>query len=198
MGIVVWRMRQFEADDAIAAAAHRFGADEAVEQVVICSPDKDMMQCVDGNRIVSRDRMRKKVFDDAAVIEKFGVPPASIPDWLALVGDDADGIPGIPRWGAKGAATVLAHYGHIADIPDDAEAWTLKVRGAATLAANLAGMREAAMLYRTLATLRTDVPLTESLDDLEWRGADRERLTAFCEQIGMRSTFLEQIPVWRG
>jgi 5'-3' exonuclease len=198
MGIVTWRMRQFEADDAIAAAAHRFGEDEAVEQVVICSPDKDMMQCVDGNRIVSRDRMRKKVFDDAAVIEKFGVPPASIPDWLALVGDDADGIPGIPRWGAKGAATVLSHYGHIADIPDDAAAWTLKVRGAATLAANLAGMREAAMLYRTLATLRTDVPLAETLGDLEWRGADRERLTAFCEQIGMRSTFLEQIPVWRG
>ncbi|MCA9579934.1 MAG: flap endonuclease, partial [Myxococcales bacterium] len=190
LGMVCWRMRDFEADDAIAAAAARFADDPAVSQVVICSPDKDLTQCVRGDRVVSRDRMRDKILDEAAVVEKFGVAPGSIPDFLALVGDDADGIPGIPRWGQKSAAAVLAHYGHLEAIPDDPDAWEVKVRGAKALAENLAAMRDEALLYRRLATLRCDVPLQESLDDLAWRGPDEARLRAFCTRIAMRDDFV--------
>ena len=197
MGLVCWRMIDFEADDAIAAAAHAFARDDRVEQVVICSPDKDLTQMVRGDRIVSRDRMRNKILDEAAVVEKFGVSPASIPDWLALVGDSADGIPGIPRWGAKGAAKVLQRYEHIEAIPESADDWDIKVRGAKTLASNLRDMRDEALLYRKLATLRVDVPLEESLEDMEWRGADRDRLTAFCVSIGMREDFVQDVPRFR-
>jgi 5'-3' exonuclease len=197
MGLVCWRMVEFEADDAIAAAAHKFVEEERVEQVVICSPDKDLTQCVRDGQVVSRDRMRDKVLDEEGVIEKFGVAPASIPDWLALVGDSADGIPGIPRWGAKSAATVLRRYQHIEQIPDDASDWDIKVRGAAGLADNLRGMREEAMLYRKLATLRKDVPIEESLDDMEWRGANRDELAGFCMEIGMRDDFVDQFPRYK-
>lgn len=197
MGLVCWRMIDFEADDAIAAAAAKFSSDDRVEQVVICSPDKDLTQMVRGDAIVSRDRMRNKVLDEEAVVEKFGVAPVSIPDWLALVGDSADGIPGVPRWGAKGAAAVLQRYAHIEAIPESAEDWDIKVRGAATLATNLNDMREEALLYRKLATLRTDVPLEESLEDLEWQGADREQLTGFCASIGMREDFVKEFPRFR-
>lgn len=183
LGITVWSMIDFEADDALAAGAALYAPD--VEQVVLCSPDKDLAQCVKGDRIVSYDRMRRIVRDEAAVLEKYGVAPSSIPDWLALVGDDADGIPGIPRWGAKSAAAVLRRYEHIAHIPDDDAAWDIKVRGAKALAANLREQREAANLYRVLATLREDVPLTHSLDDLRWRGARRDELADVCGMLGI-------------
>ncbi len=190
MGVVVWPMVEYEADDALATAAARFR--EHVDQVVICSPDKDMAQCVIGDDVVLQDRMRKRTYDELGVAEKYGVPPTSIPDWLALVGDAADGIPGIPRWGAKSAATVLAHYGRIEQIPTSADAWDIAVRGAAGLSAHLEEHRGAAMLYRTLATLRTDVPLTESLDELRWRGAHRERLSALCARLDY-DRFVERV-----
>lgn len=183
LGIVTWPMVEFEADDAIAAFAARAAALAEVTQVVICSPDKDLAQCVQGSRVVLFDRMRSKITDEAGVHEKFGVGPASIPDWLALVGDTADGIPGIPRWGAKSAGCVLAEYQHIENIPDDPNAWRVKVRGAQALAASLADARPAAELYRTLARLRFDVPLTESLDELRWRGPNVPLLEAFCKRV---------------
>ncbi|HTO58474.1 MAG TPA: 5'-3' exonuclease H3TH domain-containing protein [Pseudomonadales bacterium] len=184
LGLVTWPMIDFEADDAIATAAVRCAASSEVEQVVICSPDKDLTQCVKGQRIVCRDRMRGTVLDEAGVTEKFGVGPASIPDWLALVGDSADGFPGIARWGAKSAAAVLAVYKTLDAIPDDESKWTAKVRGAAVLAENLRAGRDAARLFRTLATLRYDAPLAESLDDLEWRGPDERALAALGKRLG--------------
>ena len=194
LGVVVWPMVEFEADDAIATAAARFGAD--VEQVVICSPDKDFGQCVRGRQVVLHDRLRDKILDEDAIGTKFGVPPASIPDWLALVGDVADGIPGIPKWGAKSAATLLRVYEHINAIPDDVDTWKVKPRGAHALAASLRARRRDAELYRVLATLRTDVPLSETLDALAWHGARREALNALCIRLGM-SRFLEKVDCFR-
>jgi 5'-3' exonuclease len=196
LGMVVWPMVEFEADDALATAAARFSAESDVKQVLICTPDKDMAQCVRGAQIVCFDRMRRRVLDEAAIVEKFGVSPASIPDWLALVGDDADGIPGVPRWGAKSAASVLAHYKHLEAIPDQAARWTVAVRGAAALAQSLGEHREEAILYRRLATLRTDIPLAEGIDDLRWRGARRSELTALCREIGDEK-FVERVQRWR-
>lgn len=184
LGIVTWPMVEFEADDAIATFAARADADPSVERVMICSPDKDFAQCVRAKRVVLFDRMRNKLVDEAGVHEKFGVGPASIPDWLALVGDTADGIPGVARWGAKSAAAVLAEYQHIEQIPDDASAWRVKVRGAPALAASLAEHREMAGLYRVLACLRADVPLNEDLDALRWRGPDLALLKPFAERLG--------------
>jgi 5'-3' exonuclease len=196
LGLVVWGMKEFEADDALAAGASKYGAAPDVEQVVLCSPDKDLAQCVEGDRIVTLDRVRRTRRDEPAVWEKFGVGPASIPDYLALVGDAADGIPGIPGWGAKSTASVLAHYGHLEAIPDDPNAWEVKVRGAARLATNLAAEREEAALYKRLAILRRDVPLSEELDDLRWQGAYRSELESFCEEIG-DARLVESVPVWR-
>lgn len=196
LGLVVWPMVEFEADDALAAGAARFAAEKGVSQVLICSPDKDLSQCVRGNRVVAVDRHREVVLDDAGVAAKFGVPPASIPDLLALVGDEADGIPGLPKWGMKSAATVLAAYGKIENIPDDPAKWTCKVRGAAALAESLAPRRKEAALYRKLATLREDVPLTETLEDMEWRGARRNELEKICEEIGERDV-LTRMTKWR-
>lgn len=187
LGIVVWPMIDFEADDALATAANRFAEDARVEQVVICSPDKDLAQCVSGTRVVCLDRVRKRELDEAGVREKFGVPPASIADWLALVGDDADGIPGVPRWGARSAATLLSRYGGLEAIPLDSAAWDVSVRGAAALARELHAHAEDARLYKTLATLRRDVPLAETLEDLEWQGARRDELETLCSEIGERS-----------
>jgi 5'-3' exonuclease len=176
-------MVEFEADDAIAAGAAKYAADKRVEQVLMCTPDKDLGQCVRGTRVVMFDRMRRKLIDEEGIQAKFGVAPRSIPDYLGLVGDDADGIPGIPRWGAKSTAAVLSRYGAIENIPDSADDWDVEVRGAATLAANLAARRDDAMLYRQLAVLREDVPLEEELDDLRYEGADPQALGPLLEWI---------------
>ena len=196
LGVVVWPMIEFEADDAIATGAARFGASKRVTKVFLTSPDKDLAQCVQGERIVMLDRMRDRVIDEAGVHEKWGIAPSSIPDLLALMGDTADGIPGIPRWGAKSCAKVLSTYHHIDQIPEDPEEWTCTVRGAAGLARNLNEAREEAALYKELATLRTDVPIEEELDDLKWRGADRTALTNLCERMG-ETAALQRIRLWR-
>jgi 5'-3' exonuclease len=196
LGVVVWSMVEFEADDALATAAARWGDAPGVDRVVICTPDKDVAQCVRGSQVVAFDRLRRRLLDEPGVVAKFGVAPASIADWLALVGDSADGYPGVPRWGAKSAAAVLAMYGRIDAIPDDARWWRVPVRGAAALAESLRAHRTEAALYRKLATLRTDVPLGETIDDLRWRGARRDELTALCREIGDEA-FLERITSWR-
>jgi 5'-3' exonuclease len=195
LGVVVWPMVEFEADDALASAVARFKDEKAVEQIVICSPDKDLAQVVSGERIVCWDRRRDIIIDEAGVLEKYGVRPASIPDWLALVGDSADGIPGIPGWGAKSSASVLAHYEHLEKIPDNPDAWGVSVRGAMRLAENLAQGRDEALLYRKLATLRQEVPLQESLTNLEWQGAF-ERLKEFCHELG-EEQIPKRVPRWR-
>jgi 5'-3' exonuclease len=182
LGVTVWAMVDLEADDALAAAA-RVGADDPrVEQVVICTPDKDLAQCVADPRVVQLDRRQRRLFDEAAVREKFGVPPASIPDWLALVGDNADGFPGLPGWGAKSAASVLARYGHLEEIPADAGTWDVSVRGAPKLAATLGEGHHEAMLFRDLATLRADAPVG-TVDDWRWRGPTPE-LERWTERLG--------------
>jgi len=192
LGMVTWPMVELEADDALAGAAAKFAGGPGVEQVVICSPDKDLCQCVRGNEVVTLDRRREIVLDEQGVRDKFGVSPESIPDYLALVGDAADGIPGIARWGAKSASTVLAKLMHLENISDDHARWGVTVRGSAALAHNLSEQRDDAMLYRTLATLRTDVPIDESLDDLRWTGPDRPALEALCKELGER-TLLDRI-----
>jgi 5'-3' exonuclease len=184
LGITTWPMMEFEADDALATAAARISLIPEVEQILICTPDKDLAQCVVDQRVVRFDRMRRLLMDEEQVKAKFGVPPGSIPDWLALVGDSADGFPGIPRWGEKAASAVLGRFGRIEDIPNDPNLWDVNVRGGAALAASLRERREYAALYKTLATLRRDVPLAETLDDLEWRGARRSELQALCREIG--------------
>ena len=184
IGMTLWAMREFEADDALATAALRWADD--VDKVVILSPDKDLMQCVIGDRVVTYNRRARKQFDESGVVEKFGVLPTSIPDYLALVGDSADGIPGIKGWGAKSTSTLLARYVRIERIPRSPGAWDVTVRGAARLSANLEAARSQALLYRSLTTLRRNVPLTESLEDLEWRGVDRDRFYALCERLGFR------------
>ncbi len=174
LGVTVWSMIEFEADDALATAAARWKGEQSIEQILICSPDKDLTQMVSGDRIVSWDRRRDIILDEAGVFTKFGVTPQSIPDWLALVGDAADGYPGIPGWGAKSASGVLSKFGHLENIPQVVSTWGIKGMApgrAASLAVSLEQHREEAMLYRTLATLRRDVPLAERLDDLEWQGA---------------------------
>jgi len=186
LGMVTWPMVEFEADDALATAAAKLRDDPRVDQVVIASPDKDLCQCVVADDVVTLDRRRKIVLNEEGVREKFGVSPESIPDYLALVGDAADGIPGIPRWGAKSAATVLAKFVHLESVPDDPAKWNVQVRGATTLANHLRERRDEAMLYRTLATLRTDAPIAESLDDLRWRGPNRPELRALCDELGER------------
>jgi 5'-3' exonuclease len=183
LGVVVWPMVEFEADDALAAAAARAATDARVGQVVVCSPDKDLAQCVRGDRVVQLDRRRREVRDEAGVMKKFGVPPASIPDWLALVGDSADGYPGLPGWGATSAATVLARYGHLEHIPGRVAEWDVAVRGAARLATTLMEQRERAMLFRTLATVRIDAPIGVDVDGLRWAGP-RSDFPAWSERLG--------------
>ena len=183
LGLRVWGMIEFEADDALATAAHVLSGRPDVEQVIIASPDKDLSQCVRGDRVIAWDRLRDVRYNEAGVIAKFGIPPASIPDYLALVGDDADGIPGLPRWGARSAATVLARWGRIDAIPDDDRAWDVKVRGAAALAESLRTYRTEAMLYRTLATLRTDAPIPTDLDAIAWRGVDARAIAGICVEL---------------
>jgi len=196
LGIVVWPMIEFEADDAIATFAQRADKDPSVERVVICSPDKDLCQCVRGQRVVCLDRMRGRLFDDAGVIEKHGVVPTSIPDFLALVGDSSDGIPGVPRWGAKSAAVVLKRYGTIEKIPPRHQDWDVTVRGAEVLARNLQERMTDALLYRRLATLRLDVPLADAVDDLRWRGPDQPTLRAIADELADDKLVAMAIGAW--
>jgi 5'-3' exonuclease len=170
MGVVVWPMIEYEADDALASAAAIASADPRVERVLVCTPDKDLAQVVRGTRVVQFDRRARVVRDEAGVIAKFGVPPGSIPDYLALVGDAADGFPGLPGWGAKSASAVLARFGHLDAIPADWRTWGVTVARPAALAATLAAQRDRALLFRQLATLRTDLPLFASVDELRWAG----------------------------
>jgi len=176
LGVVSWRMHSVEADDALATFAARAARHRDVERVLVCSPDKDLAQCVEGTRVIGWDRRKKLALDEAAVRTKFGVGPASIPDLLALVGDTADGIPGIPRWGEKSASAVLAHFEHLEAIPDRAADWGFALRGAEARAGQPRARRQDALLYRTLATLRLDAPLKERVEDLHWTGPDEAAL----------------------
>jgi 5'-3' exonuclease len=169
-GVVVWPMVEFEADDALAAGAVAAALDRRVDRVIICTPDKDLAQCVSGARIVQLNRRTGVTFDEAGVIKKFGVPPVSIPDYLALVGDSADGYPGLSGWGAKSTAAVLAKFGHIEAIPADWREWHVNAASASALARTLSEQRDQALLFRTLATLRTDIALFEDVEELRWNG----------------------------
>ncbi|HEX8821615.1 MAG TPA: 5'-3' exonuclease H3TH domain-containing protein [Archangium sp.] len=183
LGLTVWSMKEFEADDALATAAARWAGQ--VEQVRLLTPDKDLGQCVRGRTVVQVDRKQQKELDEEAVRAKLGVAPPSVPDMLALVGDAADGIPGLPGFGEKGASALLGAYGHLEAIPEEAASWTVRPRGADKLAATLREHREAALLYRKLATVVTDVPLAESLGDLAWAGVPRERFLSLCDRLGL-------------
>lgn len=196
LGIVVWPMTEFEADDALATASAQWASRPGLEQVVICSPDKDLGQCVRGSSVIQFDRRKGVRIDESGVIEKFGVPPRSIPDYLALVGDAADGIPGIPKWGPKAAAALLGEYETIEAIPRDPVLWRPDVRAKSALAESLNSRRDEAALYKTLATLRFDVPLEETFEDLEWRGARRASLEALCAELG-EFALVERVPRWR-
>ncbi len=182
LGVRVWAMTEFEADDALGAAAVAAAADEAVGRVYICSPDKDLAQCVIGDRIVQLDRRNRKVTDEAGVVEKFGVLPESIPDYLALVGDSADGFPGLPGWGSKSAAAILARYKHFESIPARASEWEVSLRGADKLAAVLQERQAEAYLFRDLATLRTNADVFDKVDDLLWPGPT-PAFEAMCERL---------------
>ena len=170
LGVVVWPMIEFEADDALAAAAVKSAADEDVDRVFICTPDKDLAQCVRGTRVVQLLRRTNVVLDEPAVLKKFGVSPESIPDYLALVGDSSDGYPGLRGWGAKSTAAVLAKFKHLEDIPQDSREWRVNANSAAALARTFAEERDLAFLFRDLATLRTEIPVFDSVDDLRWKG----------------------------
>jgi len=187
-------MVEFEADDAIATAAVLLKDQPKVEQIVICSPDKDLTQLVSKDHIVCWDRRREIVYDETAVIEKYGVSPSSIPDYLALVGDAADGIPGVPAWGAKSASTILSKYLHIEDIPNETDGWGVSAGRARRLAENLNANMEQALLYRRLTTLRLDVPISEGIDQLKWRGAQRG-FRQLCIELGAND-LPDKVPQW--
>jgi 5'-3' exonuclease len=195
LGVVVWPMVEFEADDALAAAAVMATADARVEQVVLCTPDKDLAQCVRGDRVVQLDRRTRELRNESAVRQKFGVPPVSIPDWLALVGDSADGYPGLPGWGAVSAATVLACYGRLEHIPKLATEWAVSVRGALRLAMTLAEQRERALLFRELATLRADAPIGADVDALRWTGP-RAEFAAWSERLSAPTLHERALKAW--
>ena len=197
LGMPVWAMVEDEADDGIAAAVERFGTDPRIDQVVICSVDKDLGQLVEGDRIVLRDRMRRVTYDEAGIIDKFGVLPASIPDYLGLVGDSSDGFPGLPGWGSKSAAVVLRRWEHLEAIPPSALDWDVPVRNASRLAATLDQQRADALLYRRLAILNrdADISATATLDSLAWRGVPRDRFVALCDELGF-DTVRERVHRW--
>jgi 5'-3' exonuclease len=184
MGVTVWAMEEQEADDGLAAAAARAHADPRVTRVLICTPDKDLAQCVRGSDVIQFDRRKREIRDAEGVVEKFGVAPTSIPDYLALVGDTADGFPGVPKWGAKSASTILAHYEHIESIPEDEARWSVKVRGAAGLSRSLREHWIEAQLFKELATLRTDVPVFEDVEELRWRGPT-DAFAETCSALGV-------------
>jgi 5'-3' exonuclease len=182
MGVMVWPMVQFEADDALASAAARAAQDKQVEQIFICTPDKDLSQCVEGTRVVQLDRRRELLRDEAGVVAKFGVKPESIPDYLAVVGDNADGFPGVTGWGEKAAASVFSQYPHLEDIPKEWKEWNPAIRRARPLAESLFAHWDDALLFRTLATLRRDVPVFDSVDDLRWTGP-RPAFEEYCQRM---------------
>jgi 5'-3' exonuclease len=184
LGMVVWSMKQYEADDALATAVKRWAGD--VEQVRILTPDKDLGQCLRGQRVVQVDRVRRRIIGEEDLLARRGIRPWSVPDWLALVGDSADGIPGLPGFGEKTAATLLRRFEHLEAIPKDAAAWPTDVRGADKLAATLVVRMEDALLYRKLATLIDDVPLRESLEDLRWRGVPKRAFAGWCDRMRVR------------
>jgi 5'-3' exonuclease len=194
LGMIVWPMVEFEADDALASAASHFRSEPGVDQVVICSPDKDLAQVVSGHQVVCWDRRRGIMYDEAAVLAKFGVRPSSIPDWLALVGDAADGYPGLPGWGPKSATAVLSRYEHLESIPEDHGRWGLGRARALRLAESLRAHQEDVLLYRRLATLRRDVPLQERISELEWHGA-QDRLKPLCRELG-DDKIAGRVPRW--
>ncbi len=194
LGIVVWSMDRYEADDALATAAARWR--DEVSQVRILTPDKDLGQTIRGKRVVLVDRLRQREVDEAALLERRGILPGSVPDWLALVGDTADGIPGIAGFGEKTAAAVLRAYGHLEAIPKNPASWTVPVRGADRLASTLAAHMDEALLYRKLATLVEDVPLKEELGDLEWKGVPRTEFSSWCDRVGVRE-LRERPKRWR-
>jgi 5'-3' exonuclease len=197
LGLVVWPMVAFEADDAMATAAARFADAPGVERVLICTPDKDLAQCVRGERVVTRDRRREITVDEAGVVARWGVGPASIPDYLALVGDSADGFPGLPGWGARSAAAVLGRFEHLEGIPANTGEWHVDVRSAATLNSTLRAQWADALLFRRLATLDTDAPLPQrDPEELRWRGARRAEFTALCEELG-QPRLAERPHLWR-
>jgi len=187
-GIVVWPMIEFEADDALASAAALAARDKRVERVIICTPDKDLAQCVQGDRVVQLNRRKRTTLDEAGVVVKFGVSPASIPDYLALVGDAADGYPGLPGWGARSTAAVLKKFQHLESIPRDASQWRVDILNAASLARTLAGEWDRALLFRDLATLRTNIPLFDDVDELCWTGPKPE-FDAIGKQLDAARTF---------
>jgi len=196
LGITTWPMVEDEADDGLATATARFIGDSRVEQIVICSVDKDLGQCVEGQRVVLRDRMRRVTYDEDGIRAKFGVAPGSIPDYLALVGDSSDGYPGLPGWGAKSAAAVLAKWRHLETIPDSPLEWEVPVRGAVGLAATLRDHRAEAALYKRLATLNADAAVDGDLDSLAWQGVPRSEFLALCDELGF-DTVGSRVHRWR-
>ena len=196
LGVPVWPAGRYQADELISTAAHRFAGDAAVEQVVICATDNDFTQCVRGERVVLLDRIRKRVTDAAGVFERFGVEPGQIPDLFALIGDRSDGLPGVPGWGRTSAATVLSRYRRLEDIPLDAVAWDVPVRGAARLSASLRDHWDEALLCRDLSILRVDLPIHQTVADLEWHGASRQAIDALVARLG-DATAVTWIPRWR-
>jgi len=194
LGVTVWSMIEYEADDGLASAATKFV--DQVDRVVILSPDKDMAQLYGNPKVVGFNRRESAFIDAEAVREKFGVSPESIPDYLALVGDTADGIPGLPGWGAKSSSTLLSRFDHIEQIPPDESGWEVKVRGAAKLAATLRDRMDDALLYRDLATLRTDAPIPGDLEDLRWKGANREAFEELCQELGFTGV-VGRVPRWQ-
>ena len=196
LGITTWPMIEDEADDGLATATARFVGDPRVEQIVICSVDKDLGQCVEGERVVLRDRMRRVTYDEDGIRAKFGVSPESIPDYLALVGDSSDGYPGLPGWGAKSAAAVLAKWQHLEAIPDSPLEWEVPVRGAVGLAATLRDHRSEAALYKRLATLNADAAVEGDLDSLGWQGVPRTQFLALCDELGF-DTVGSRVHRWR-
>jgi 5'-3' exonuclease len=195
LGITTWPMVEDEADDGMAAAVARYGDDPRLDQIILCSVDKDLAQCVDDGRVVLRDRIRRVTYDESGVVAKFGVLPESIPDYLALVGDSSDGYPGLPGWGSKAAAAALRRWGHLEAIPVSSAEWDIPLRGAARLAATLQQQMPEALLYKRLATLNTDADISGSLDDLEWHGVVRPDFTDLCAELGF-SGVMERVHVW--
>lgn len=196
LGVTLWPMRRYQADEALATAVDRFADDPRLAQIVVCTTDKDLFQCVRGARVVHLDRIHDRVVDEDAILTRFGLAPGQLPELFALIGDPSDGLPGLPHWGPKSASAVLQRYGRVEDIPLRAEEWDVKIRGAERLAQLLASRRREVILMRDLCRLRTNVPISDSLEDLEWLGANRKELTELVGWLG-GSEMLEKVRLWQ-